>query len=95
VDAATAAELLTEPGGVFVVDCAEPLLTLDGLDAHRAGELALAGIGGLADLAALGSQGVKGLAQAVGIGESRIKQWVRQTRGVVEPEPQENQEVER
>jgi len=82
VDAATAVELLTEPGGAFVVDQSEPLLALSGVDAGRVGELALAGVGGLADLAALSSSGTKALAKALTwAGESTVKQWVRQAGG--------------
>jgi hypothetical protein len=93
VDAVTAAELLTAPGDAFAVDESEPLLALSGLDAHRAGELALAGIGSIAGLTTLGSQGIKGLAGALPwASESKIRQWVRQIRGTAEPEPQENRE---
>lgn len=95
VDAAMAAELLTAPGSAFVVDTSEPLLTLSGLDAHRVAELALAGIGSVADLTTLGSQGIKGLAGALPwAGESKVKQWIRHIRGGAEPEPQENREQE-
>jgi len=103
VAAALAAELLTGSG--FEVDPGEPLLTLAGVNADNAGELALAGVGSLADLAGLSAIEIKRLARALPwASESKIKSWCRQAKGITAepepkpqysgPEPQETQEDE-
>lgn len=61
-DAEMAAGLLTQPRGDFVVDGSEPLLALVG---HHTGDLTLAGVASVADLARLDAAGIKRVADAL------------------------------
>lgn len=96
VDARTAAELLTAPEGRFVLDNDEDLLALDGIGPQRAAELALAGIGSLADLTALDRDGERRLAEAVWASTRQIRKWVRSAREQLglDADYEINQEVE-
>jgi hypothetical protein len=80
VDADMAAQLLTDPSDRFVLDADEPLLALDGVGPQRAAELALAGIGGLSNLAELDKAGEKRLADAVWASAKQIRKWVSSAR---------------
>ena len=83
VDAATAAELLTCPGEDFVPDRDEPLLSLDGVGMQRLAELALAGIGNLADMADLNDEGIERLAESIWASEDQVRRWVEQAREIL------------
>lgn len=80
VDAATAAELLTSPEGRFAPAPDEPLLALPGVGEQRIGELALAGIGHVDDLAALDDEGIRSLADKLWASAKQIEKWVGLTR---------------
>lgn len=80
VDAQTAAELLTYPRPDFVLDTDEPLTTIDGIGPQRAVELALAGVGSIADLAGLDEAGMERLAQAIAASEEQVTGWVAAAR---------------
>jgi len=91
-DPVLAAELLTAPDGTFVVDAEEPLCTLDGVGPQRTAELALAGIGGLADLVELSGAEVKQMAKGIWASERQVKEWVKEARLMLgEPEGADNQ----
>lgn len=77
VDADTAAELLTQPRNEFVVDSDDPLLSISGIGSQRAAELALAGIGSMADLAALNSDEIERLAAQIFGSKKQVWAWVR------------------
>lgn len=87
------AELLTDPTGHFVVDAADPLLTLKGVGPQRAAELALAGIGTLGDLAALDGSGIQRLAAVISGSSQQVRAWVRQAQGILNQSVDEDQEV--
>ena len=80
VDPSLTAELLTAPGGNFVVDEEEPLCVFDGVGPQRAAELALAGIGGLGDLVGLSGAGIKRLAKGIWASERQVREWVKEAR---------------
>lgn len=80
VDAGTAAELLTMPGGKFVVWPMEALLSLRGLGPQEAVGLAMAGIGGMDELAAVDEEGIKRLAGEGWASRRSIKRWVEMAR---------------
>lgn len=88
-EADLAAELLTAPDQRFAVDTAEPLLTLKGVGQQRAAELALAGIGSMADLAALDGAGVQRLAALINGSQQQVRAWVRQAQGILSNEGME------
>jgi predicted flap endonuclease-1-like 5' DNA nuclease len=92
-EAGLVAELLTEPTGNFVVDAAEPLLTLKGVGVQRAAELALVGIGTLGDLAALDGAGIQRLAVLISGSSQQVRAWVRQAQGILNQSVDEDQEV--
>jgi len=81
VDAETAASLLTQPVEEFVIDRDEPLLALAGMTAQHAAEMTLAGVGSMADLAALDEDGLERLAAVTSAGREWVDDWARQARG--------------
>jgi len=82
VEAGLAAELLTEPGGAFAVDCSEPIVRLLGVEPAEAGLMTLAGVGGIADVAVLDKDGMRRVATTVWGGED-AREAVRRVRGLV------------
>jgi len=79
VDAGTAANLLTLPGQDFVVDAGEPLRQIGGLPGLEV-ELALAGIGSLAELAGLDRNEAGRLAQAMQVAPAVVRGWIGEAR---------------
>lgn len=93
VEASLAAELLTEPSNQFVVDRAEPLLTLKGVGEQRAAELALAGIATLGDLAELDNAGMQRLATLINGSQPQVRAWIRQAQGILNNSVEADQEA--
>lgn len=78
-DARLAADLLTTPEP-FAVAEDEPLLAIRGIGAHTVGVLALGGIGSVADLAALDTEGIEALAEHTALGSNQLSKWVEAAR---------------
>jgi len=79
VDAGMAANLLTLPGQDFVVDAGEPLRQIGGLPGLEV-ELALAGIGSLAELAGLDRNEAGRLAQVMQVAPAVVRGWAAEAR---------------
>jgi predicted flap endonuclease-1-like 5' DNA nuclease len=73
---------LTQPETEFVIDSSEPLIALHDVGPQRAAEMALAGIGSVADLAALGEDGITRLANSIFASERQVKAWVSQAKKI-------------
>ena len=82
VDAEMAASLLTQPVEEFIVDKSEPLLALGGMTAQYAAEMTLAGVGSMADLAALDEDGRERFARVMSAGRRSVDDWARQARAL-------------
>jgi predicted flap endonuclease-1-like 5' DNA nuclease len=80
VGAEMAASLLTQPETEFVIDSSETLTALHDVGPQRAAEMALAGIGSVADLAALDEDGIARLAKGMFASERQVKAWVGQAK---------------
>jgi len=93
VEAGLVAELLTEPGGAFVVDSDDAILRLAGIGPQRAAEMALAGIATLSDLAALDDTGITRLDKTIWASRKQIHAWVSQARGILKNSGKEDWEV--
>lgn len=85
-DPELAAELLTSPGEKFVVEQDEPLVTLNGVGPQRVAELALAGIGTMADLTVLDEEGIERLTEGIWASEKQVRAWVKEARERLERE---------
>lgn len=71
-----AAEVLSQPGEPFEIAADEPLRQLDGIDEAGLIELALAGIGGLTDLATASN------AKIPNINQRQLAAWIKQARQI-------------
>jgi hypothetical protein len=82
-DALLAVNLLTEPGGAFVIAPVEPLLAVPDIGAQRAAELALGGIANIGQLARLTQDDGKRIADATSFSERQVAAWVLAARNIL------------
>lgn len=70
-------ELLLQPGDQFSIDAGEPLLSIAGIDVHVAGNLALAGVASVEQLAGLNAADVQRVAREMRTGRRVVTVWMR------------------
>lgn len=75
-DAGLVAELLLQPRDQFDIDESEPLLDIAGIGPATAGNLALAGVGSVAQLATLDMDGIRRVAKELRTSRRAVAAWV-------------------
>ena len=76
-DADLVVALLLQPQDQFSIDASEPLLKIAGVNPDVAGNLALAGVGSVQQLAAYRKAGIKDLAKSLKLPVRVVGAWVR------------------
>lgn len=69
--------LLLQPGDQFCVDASEPMLTIPGVTSDTAGNLALAGVGSMGQLARLSGPEIRRVAKELRADRRAVAAWVR------------------